>query len=493
MPKLDYISFGIKTDTGITREYNEDAAAVIASSDPAIRERKGILLVVADGVGGLEAGDEASQLTVEALHQHYEEANQAYSAPQRLHDAIQYAHRSIRERNNERQSGVMGSTVVAGLLLKQKLYLAHVGDSRAYLLEPARRGTSHLRQLTRDHTVINQDDIEGNRRHHPLGNVITRALGAAEQVLIDQQEVELAPGSVLLFCSDGLTDLLNDSQIHTLLQKPPEDAAEILVTQANEAGGIDNISVIVAKIGSTRRRLPLFGILAALLLLVSIFVALMTNYVWAGNSLPKAPILPLESSPGTERSAWLRTLGWGNDEAQALITYLDRYPQEGDAITTDSGPYRLFPHRVLLLIEGKEPPQCGDVWQGYLIQCDTHHWLPTESLPSDSLWSMIGEMRKEGEIVPLRVAHCSLDKSVCYPIQPDSPVVPPYTLYFDVDNPRLWIFRSEGPSRLLATAKQNKCDHLSVSVTQGMSSPRVSHSFCHAHGDNYYRLVSLGQ
>jgi protein phosphatase len=222
---------GVVTDIGQVRERNEDSFLI----DPP-------LYAVADGMGGHRGGEVASELaleTVEAL---------ASAGEGGLGDQVREANRAVFERSmTDRAVSGMGTTLTAVTVDDEGAHLAHVGDSRAYLL---RAGA--LRQLTEDHTLVNRmvkaGEISAEEAEvHPHRNVVTRALGTEPNVQVDEEDVPLLDGDRLLLCSDGLTNMVTTDQIQAILEANPsaQDAATRLVRAANRAGGVDNITVIV--------------------------------------------------------------------------------------------------------------------------------------------------------------------------------------------------------------------------------------------------------
>lgn len=229
---------GIATNVGLQRDHNEDAYWY---SDR--------LFVVCDGMGGHQAGEVASKLAIETFQ------NYSFSSQDPLNDvsnAINEAHRTIKAEAETPEYDGMGTTATLALILfieeSYQLYLGHVGDSRAYLL---RKG--QLSQLTSDHSIIgellrNGSLTEDEATHHPHRHVVTQALGIGE-VKIETFNQKLASGDKMLLCTDGLTDVVNDSTLlSTLAQNSPQEAADKLVDIANCEGGPDNITVIVVEI-----------------------------------------------------------------------------------------------------------------------------------------------------------------------------------------------------------------------------------------------------
>ena len=225
------IEVGSATDIGRVRERNEDSILV----EPP-------LYVVADGMGGHRGGQVASQLALETLEE------LAAGDGGSLAEHVRRANRAVWDRalEDERLAG-MGTTLTAARIEGSSALIAHVGDSRAYLL---REGM--LRQLTTDHTLVARmvgsgEITEAEADVHPHKNVLTRAIGTDEQVEVDEDTVELEAGDRLLLCSDGLTGMVTEDQIQAILEHSDgaTQAADRLVKAANRAGGIDNISVVV--------------------------------------------------------------------------------------------------------------------------------------------------------------------------------------------------------------------------------------------------------
>lgn len=233
------ISVGAASDVGRVREGNEDAFIV---NEP--------LFAVADGMGGHVAGDVASALAVQVIT---EGTADRELSPEMLEGLLARANEAIwtQAHSNDQLAG-MGTTCTVLLIDGSKAHLAHVGDSRAYLLRAGR-----LSQLTDDHTLVARMVKEGRIRpedadRHPQRNVITRALGVDESVPVDHVELDLQDGDRILLCSDGLTSMIGSTQIESILDSTddPQEAADRLVAAANEAGGEDNITVLVVDVGA---------------------------------------------------------------------------------------------------------------------------------------------------------------------------------------------------------------------------------------------------
>lgn len=241
------------SDRGRSRERNEDSFVV----DPEHR-----LFVVADGMGGHRHGEVASRIAVETIHRFILEGagdgavpGEPLAAPESW--LLRAAIRSANERvlGAIRQDGSllgMGTTVVGLLLDDGRATVAHVGDSRAYRVRDGQ-----LERLTRDHTWVNEQVVAGHlseeqARHHPLKNVVTRALGAGGEVSIETRELRVRVGERYLLCSDGLSAMLADDEICRELgsDRPLDDICRRLVEAANARGGIDNITVVIVEVGS---------------------------------------------------------------------------------------------------------------------------------------------------------------------------------------------------------------------------------------------------
>ena len=228
------VEAGVATDIGQVREGNEDSYLV----EPP-------LYAVADGMGGHKGGEVASQLALETVEEAFREGRGS------LADHVLEANRAVFGRSEEDSKVAgMGTTLTAALVEHGSAHLAHVGDSRAYLL---RAGA--LRQITEDHTLVARmvrlGEITAEEADvHPHKNVLTRALGTEPDVDVSEMELGLLDGDRLLLCSDGLTSMVTEQQIQAILEAAPvaQDAADRLVRAANRAGGLDNITVVVLDI-----------------------------------------------------------------------------------------------------------------------------------------------------------------------------------------------------------------------------------------------------
>ena len=239
MPKKNQeqeISFGCRTDIGQVREHNEDS--LLAESS---------LFVVADGMGGHAAGEVASEIAIESMRKNAPRAGDCEA----LAKAVKVANEEIIKAAIEGKGKEgMGTTMTAAVIDGNRLCIAQVGDSRAYLLHNGR-----LQQITRDHSLmadlIEQGQITpAEARVHPNRSLITRALGNDPDMYADEYEIDIEEGDRLLLCSDGLTGMLTNDIIEGFMNKinEPQECANKLVEQANIHGGLDNITVIVVDI-----------------------------------------------------------------------------------------------------------------------------------------------------------------------------------------------------------------------------------------------------
>jgi PPM family protein phosphatase len=244
------------SDVGLQREHNEDSFIVLSDYD---------LFIVADGMGGHRAGDVASRLATDTIAEFFKTtASEDVTWPfqfdtslseeeNRLLTGIRIANRQIYERSaKSRECRGMGTTVVGALFSpkKNRMYIGHVGDSRCYRI---RRG--ELRQMTRDHSLINDylmamPDLTEEQKNELPKNVITRALGMQDQVMVDLQSDEPQPGDIYLLCSDGLSGMIADDEILDILLATGDiiEGCRRLVVRANEHGGEDNITAVLVRI-----------------------------------------------------------------------------------------------------------------------------------------------------------------------------------------------------------------------------------------------------
>ena len=229
------------TDAGRRRDINED---YVFDSATAVGKLPN-LFIVADGMGGHNAGDYASKYAIATIVEEVEKSKDSTVAT--LEKAIQSANSHIRakSRENEDMNG-MGTTVVAATISEDTMCVANVGDSRLYIVN------DEIKQITVDHSLVEEMVRMGGigreqARIHQDKNIITRAIGAEDEVKVDFFPVKLKKGDLVLMCSDGLTNMLEDEEIRMILlaQRDIAGKAEALVAAANQNGGKDNITVIL--------------------------------------------------------------------------------------------------------------------------------------------------------------------------------------------------------------------------------------------------------
>ncbi len=241
------------TDKGLQREGNEDTiypSADMFTPNEQNLARRGQLLIVADGVGGARAGAEASRWAVRVAVERYYDLT-GPSLGNDLRTAIEMANASLYQYLQSTGVHNAGCTMAAALIHNNMLYVANVGDSRVYLIR-----NGQITQLTRDHTLAQQKLDQGLIRPEqaaldPDSSVLTRSLGSSPAVRVDLFDPQpLAPGDVVLVCSDGLTDMVAADHIPSLIGNAPlTKAARRLIDAANRQGGVDNISVVLARVG----------------------------------------------------------------------------------------------------------------------------------------------------------------------------------------------------------------------------------------------------
>jgi protein phosphatase len=238
-------SFSI-TDAGEKRQINQDYVFCEENSIGGLPN----LFIVADGMGGHNAGDYASRFSVEVFTERIR-TNQLKTPIGMISDALQYTNDLLLDEANAKNNlQGMGTTFVVATIIESVLYVANVGDSRLYVI---REG---IKQITEDHSLVEEMIKTGeidrkDARFHPNKNIITRALGAGSAVTPDYFEVELTESDIVLMCSDGLTNMVDDKDIMDIVLAYPEELdrmAGTLVQKANENGGKDNISIVLVKL-----------------------------------------------------------------------------------------------------------------------------------------------------------------------------------------------------------------------------------------------------
>ncbi len=233
-----------KTDVGKAREMNQDYYYVPSS------ESELQIYILADGMGGYNGGEIASRLAAETtknyIQNNFEKTEHDKDSILKLiKDAMEYANFVVYEesKKDENLQG-MGTTLDVCLIYNNKIYIGHVGDSRVYLI---RKDVG--RKITKDHSYVQQlvEDKKITREeamHHPKKNMLLKALGCTSYVEPDIRARNIEKNDIFLMCSDGLTNMIEENKIYEIVKENKENAPEILVNLANEAGGYDNITVI---------------------------------------------------------------------------------------------------------------------------------------------------------------------------------------------------------------------------------------------------------
>lgn len=247
MHQVDYRAFAA-SDIGNVRQTNEDEVLFVRPHDARLRREKGVLAIVADGMGGHNCGEVAARMAVDTISEQFYDAR-GNDLLKDLAKAVEKANANIfgLAQSDTAHKG-MGTTCIAAVLRGKELYLAHVGDSRAY-----RVSTKGIAQLTKDHTYVQSLFDRGvitaeEKDNHPEKNYITKALGTRKQVSPDIFRVPTSfnDNDRLLLCTDGLYDYLSAEEIYDIvLKKKPSEAARIMIELAKNRGGHDNMSLLV--------------------------------------------------------------------------------------------------------------------------------------------------------------------------------------------------------------------------------------------------------
>jgi protein phosphatase len=234
------------SDTGLRRELNEDSLVMLEADIPCG------LYVVADGMGGHEAGEIASQLTVQTIERHFMERPPLSTMPveEWLKSAVAAANEAVLSQQGSRtEDRKMGSTLVMALVMDGQAHIVNVGDSRAYLIN-----TTTIQQISIDHSLVERLVQIGQltreeARTHKQKNVIYSTVGDKEDMEIGLYHVKLQPGDRLLLCSDGLSGMLTDEEIQVISRNRPDPASacKSLIEAAKMAGGHDNITAIIVQ------------------------------------------------------------------------------------------------------------------------------------------------------------------------------------------------------------------------------------------------------
>jgi len=233
------------TDRGKVRNHNEDAGGIFYNLSGQF------LAIIADGMGGHQAGDVASQMATSIMEEQWNQKNKLHSPEETenwLSTVISEINHSIYSHGMQKEEFQgMGTTAVIAICTEEFLTIAHIGDSRCYMLSGTR-----FNQITEDHSLVNElvrsgqiskDDAE----QHPRKNVLLKALGTEELITPDMESMSWEPGNKLLLCSDGLTNKVSDEELEDLIssEKKIEEIGGNMIQLANDRGGEDNISLII--------------------------------------------------------------------------------------------------------------------------------------------------------------------------------------------------------------------------------------------------------
>jgi len=270
------LDVAVLSDRGVKRDHNEDAWSLPPEGlTPGQIATKGRLYIVADGVGGHQAGDVASMMTVEIVQQRYY-ADPSPDVASSLIAAIQTASQKIDQESAARsERRGMSTTVTAVVLRGTELTVANVGDSRTYLIHQGQ-----MRQVTNDHSWV-EEQVRGGlitreeAAKHPQRNIITRSLGGNREVEVDIFEERMGPGDSVLLCSDGLSNMVLDQEIAAIVSEgwKAEAVVNELIELAKQRGAPDNVTAVLLNIvrharGGWGRRLIVAGILGGLALVI---------------------------------------------------------------------------------------------------------------------------------------------------------------------------------------------------------------------------------
>lgn len=239
--------FGISTDKGLTRSINQDYYGVI-NADGNIPDT----FIIADGMGGHKAGEVASKLSAKMalsyIEEHFDKNMNKEELLKKLEEMMKYVNSKVYESSleNDENNG-MGTTLTVAMIVKGEIFIAHVGDSRVYLLR-----NSELKQITHDHSYVgellrNGSITKEEAKKSSKKNVLTRAIGYFKEVDIDVYNYDIKNSDTILMCTDGLTNMVEEEEIKNVLltMDKPQEITDYLINKANENGGEDNTTIIV--------------------------------------------------------------------------------------------------------------------------------------------------------------------------------------------------------------------------------------------------------
>jgi PPM family protein phosphatase len=246
----DKVRFSVKSDTGLIRTVNEDSFFVKANY-----ENLPDIFVIADGMGGHNAGEIASKTAAEFTGEVLVNTPGALTDADRIEsdivNAMEKANQKVFEMSKAKsENSGMGTTLIVSIVYGRKLYIGHIGDSRVYIIK-----NDTIRKITSDHSLVEELLKSGTltkeeAENHPKKNIITRAIGCSVVIDVDSYEQEVENGDVILMCTDGLTNMINENQIKDIIEKENDLSivCDNLIMKANENGGEDNTTVILFRI-----------------------------------------------------------------------------------------------------------------------------------------------------------------------------------------------------------------------------------------------------
>lgn len=240
--------FAVGTDRGLVREINEDSYRIIPESS-----QTPCVFIIADGMGGHNCGEIASRMAVDfigdCVEQNMSQLCSSKNMSSEVRGMVENANRAVFESSIARpEANGMGTTLTMAVVIGGRVTVAHVGDSRLYVLH-----NGVMRQITEDHSYIGELVKKGSltreeAERHPRKNVITRAIGSSPELEVDMLDIEVENEDILLLCTDGLTNMISEDEIYSVIKdSEPETACAELIETAKKRGGEDNITVIVIK------------------------------------------------------------------------------------------------------------------------------------------------------------------------------------------------------------------------------------------------------
>ena len=243
------MKFGVRSDRGLIREKNEDSYKVITDNIGVP-----VSFIIADGMGGHNSGEIASSMSVEYISDYMiknpEFLSDENKTEENIRRIIEAANEFIYKKSlEETENSGMGTTLIIAALVHGKLFIGHVGDSRAYIIRD-----SVISRITTDHSYIEELIKNGTLTReeadtHPQKHIITRALGCSDKIVADSYTRDVLNNDIYILCTDGLTNMLSENEIKQIVEQneEPDKASHQLVEMANAKGGVDNITVIVFK------------------------------------------------------------------------------------------------------------------------------------------------------------------------------------------------------------------------------------------------------